>query len=182
MARQPAIDISIFFIVTLQAHPHAPLFVRQPVKVLDLPVAFPAGNFTVDMALMIEQDMLGYIVNLFPRSGGLGIEVFVLLLNPGVPFDDVVMAVQTEFHRRHSRKIGVGHIGVAILALNLLDTAVDVVAERYRLFRAYIRGITIKELEEENDSQPSKQGKEQRPPIAFQRYHEAVISGEVICH
>jgi hypothetical protein len=54
VARQPAIDIGILFIVTFQAHPHTPLFVRQPVKVLNLPVAFLAGNFTVDMPLMIE--------------------------------------------------------------------------------------------------------------------------------
>ena len=136
MTRQPAIDVSILFIVAFQAHPHAPLFVRQPVKVLNLPVAFPAGNFTIDMALMIEQDMLGYIVNLFPRSGGLGIEVFVLLLNPGMFFDDIIVAVQTLFHRWNAGVVGIGNIGVTVLALDLLDTAVHGVAEGDRLFRA----------------------------------------------
>ena len=105
MTRQPAIDIGILFIVTFQAHPHAPFFVRQSLNVLNLPVAFLAGDFPVDVPLMVEQDVLGHIVNLFPRRGGLGIEVFVLLLNPGVFFDDVIMAVQTLFHRRNARKI-----------------------------------------------------------------------------
>ena len=136
MTRQPAIDVSILFIVAFQAHPHAPLFVRQPVKVLNLPVAFPAGNFTIDMALMIEQDMLGYIVNLFPRSGGLGIEVFVLLLNPGMFFDDIIVAVQTLFHRWNAGVVGIGNIGVTVLALDLLNAAVHGVAEGDRLFRA----------------------------------------------
>ena len=138
MARQPAIDVSILFIVTFQAHPHAPVFVRQPVKVLNLPVAFPAGNFTVNMTLMIEQDMLGYIVNLFPRSGGLGIEVFVLLLNPGMFFEDIIVAVQTLFHRWNAGVVGIGNIGVTVLALDLLDTAVHGVAEGDRLFRPQV--------------------------------------------
>ena len=105
VARQPAIDVGILFIVTFQAHPHAPIFVRQSLNVLDLPVAFPAGNFTVDMALMIEQDMLGHIVDFIPGGGCFGVEILVLLLDPGMFFDDIIMAVQTLFHRRDARKV-----------------------------------------------------------------------------
>jgi hypothetical protein len=46
---------------------------------------------------------------------------------------------------------------VAILALNLFDTAVDVVAERYWLFWSYISGVTIKEKEKQNNSKARKQ-------------------------
>ena len=74
-------------------------------KVLNLPVAFPAGNFTIDMALMIEQDVLGHIVDFHPGGGGLGVEILMLLLDPGMFFDDIVMAVQTLFHRRNARKV-----------------------------------------------------------------------------
>ncbi len=105
MTRQPAIDVGIFLIMTFQAHPHAPIFVRQPLQVLNLPVAFPAGNFTVDMPLMIEQDVLGHIVDFHPGGGGLGVEILMLLLDPGMFFDDIVMAVQTLFHRRNARKV-----------------------------------------------------------------------------
>ena len=66
MACQPAIDVGVAFIVTFQAHPHAPLLVRQAVIVLNLSVALLAGNFAVDVALMIEQDMFGHIVDFFP--------------------------------------------------------------------------------------------------------------------
>ena len=105
MTRQPAIDIGILFIVTFQAHPHAPFFVRQSLNVLNLPVAFLAGNFAVDVPLMVKQDVLGHIVYFHPGGGGLGVEVFVLLLDPGMFFDDVIMAVQTLLHRRNARKI-----------------------------------------------------------------------------
>ena len=105
MTRQPAIDIGIFFIVTFQAHPHAPIFVRQSLQVLNQSVAFPAGNFAVDVALMVEQHVFRYVVYLDPGRRGLGVEILVLLLNPGMFFDDIVMAVQTFSHRRNARKI-----------------------------------------------------------------------------
>ena len=136
VTRQPAIDIGILLIVAFQAHSHPPLLVRQSLNVLNQTVAFLAGNFAVDVPLMIEQDVLGHIVDLFPGSRGLGVEVFVLLLDPGMFFDDVVMAVQTFFHRRNARMIGIGNIGMTVLTLDLLDAAVHRVAERYRLFRS----------------------------------------------
>jgi hypothetical protein len=109
--------------------------------------------------------VLRQVVDLTPRSRGVGVEIFMFLLNPGMLFDDVVMAVQAQFHRRQSRKIGVSHVRVAILALNLFDTAVHVVAERYGLFWANIRGVTVKQIEKENDCEARKQGEEQRPPV-----------------
>ena len=105
MTRQPAIDIGFALIVTFQAHPHAPLLVRQPVKVLNLPVAFPAGNFAVDMPLMIEQDVLGHIVDFLPGSGCSGVVILMLLLDPGMFFDDIVVAVQTFSYCRYTGKI-----------------------------------------------------------------------------
>jgi hypothetical protein len=50
--------------------------------------------------------------------------------------DNIVMAVQTFFHRRDSGMIGIGHEGVAILTLDLLDPTMNVVAERNRLLRS----------------------------------------------
>ena len=68
----------------------------------------------------------------------MGVEVFVLLLDPGMLFDDIVMAVQTLFHRRNARLIGICNIGMTVLALDLLDPAVNGMAERDRLFRSEI--------------------------------------------
>ena len=145
MARQPAVYIDFPFKVTGDALLHVPYFVRQSVQVLNLAVALLAGYLFVDMPLMVEEDVLGQVVDLTPRSQGVGVEIFMFLLNPGMLFDDVIMAVQAQFHRRQSRKIGVGHVRMAILALNLFDAAVHVVAERYWLLWSYISGVTIKE-------------------------------------
>ena len=168
--------------MTCDALLHVPYFVRQPVQVLNLTVALLAGYIFVNMPLMVEEDVLRQVVDLTPRGRGVGVEIFMFLLNPGMLFDDVVMAVQTQFHRRQSRKIGVGHVRVAILALNLFDTAVDVVAERYWLFWSYISGVTIKEKDKQNNYKARKQGEEQRPPVAFQRWQETVICGKLIGH
>ena len=83
-----------------------------------------------------EQDMFGHIVDFYPGGRGIGVEILVLLLNPGMFFDDIVMAVQTLFHRRNARVIGIRNIGVTILALDLLDAAVHSMAEGNRLLRA----------------------------------------------
>jgi len=66
----------------------------------------------------------------------LGVEIPVLLLDPGMFFYNIVMAMQTLFNGGNAREIRVGHVGVAVLALYLLDATVHIVAERYRLFRA----------------------------------------------
>ena len=54
---------------------------------------------------MVEQHVFRYVVYLDPGRGGLGVEIPVLLLDPGMFFDDIVMAVQTLFHRRNAGKI-----------------------------------------------------------------------------
>ena len=99
-------------------------------------MAFAAGNLGIDMALMIKQYMLGYIIHLDPGGRGFRVEVIVLLLDLRVIFNDVIMAVQALFHRRDARESGVGDVGVAELALDLFDSDVHVMAEGDRLFRA----------------------------------------------
>ncbi len=64
------------------------------------------------------------------------VEIFMFLLDLRVSFDDVIVAVQTFFHRGNAREIGVGHVGMAVLALDLLDATVHIVAEGNRLLRA----------------------------------------------
>ena len=91
--------------MALDTHPHPPILIRQSLQILNLPVTFPAGDLGVDMSLMIEQHMLGYIIYLDPGGGSLGVEVLVLLLDLRVSLNDVIVAVQTLFHRRDAREI-----------------------------------------------------------------------------
>ena len=119
---------------------HEPFLGGQALRIFHLPVTLPAGNFAVDMSLMIEQHMFGYIIYLYPGRRGPAVEILVFFLDPGMFFNNIVVAMQTFFHRRNSRKIRVGHIWVAVLALYLFDPAVHIVAEGDRLFRAETEG------------------------------------------
>ena len=105
MARQPAIDIGVFLIVAFQTHSHLPVFGRQAVHILNRTVAFPAGDFFVNMALMVEQDVFRHVVDLDPGRWCLGVEIFMFLLDLRVLFNNIIVAVQTLFHRRDARKI-----------------------------------------------------------------------------
>ena len=60
----------------------------------------------------------------------------MFLLDLRVIFNNIIVAVQTLFHRGDAREIRVGNVRVAVLALNLFDTCMDIVTEGYRLFRS----------------------------------------------
>ena len=97
-------------------------------------MAFLTSDFTVDMALVIKQHVFGYIIDLHPRGRGIGIKIAMFFLNLWMLDDDVIMTVQAFFHGRHPGKIGIRHIRMAVLALYLFDTGVNIVAERNGLF------------------------------------------------
>jgi len=71
---------------------------------------------------------------------------------------------------------------MTVEALDLLDSHVQLMTEGDGLFRANIRGITIKEIEKENDSKGRKEGEEQGSPVALQCSQEAINCAELICH
>ena len=79
--------------MAFQTHSHPPDLLRQSVQVFNLPVTFPAGDFAVDMALMVEQYMLRHIIDFHPWCRCLGVEILVFFLYPRVLGDDVVMTV-----------------------------------------------------------------------------------------
>jgi hypothetical protein len=136
MACQPAIEVGIFLLMTLDALTHIPDFLGQALKVLHLAVTFGAGNFTVNMALVIEEHVLGHIVEFYPRCWRIGVKILVFLFYPGMFGNNIFMAVQAFFHGRYSGVIGIGHVGVAVLTLDLFDSTVNIVAEGNRLLRS----------------------------------------------
>jgi len=66
MACQPAVKVGIFLPVTLDAFAHTPNFLRQALQVLYLTVTFGAGNFLVNVALVIKQHVFGHIIDFYP--------------------------------------------------------------------------------------------------------------------
>ena len=85
------------------------------------------------MTLMVEKYMFGNVIDLHPGSRSVGVKVLMFFLNPGVPGNNVIMAVQTFFDRRQAGKIGIGDIRMTILTLDLFNAAVNIMAEGYRL-------------------------------------------------
>ena len=105
MACQPAIHVGALFEMTRDTLVHVPGFMRQALKVLHLSVAFGAGNFAVDVALVIKQHVFGHIIDLYPRRWRICVKVFVFLFYPRMIGNNVVVAVQTFFHRRYTGMI-----------------------------------------------------------------------------
>ncbi len=159
MTRQPAVHIGALFKMACNALIHVPGFVRQALQVLHLPVAFGAGNFTVNMALVIEQHVFGHIIDFDPGRWRVGVKVFVFLFNPGVVGDNIVMAVQAFFHRRDSGMIGISHVGVTVLALDLFHPAVDIVTKRNRLLWP---NVAVRHLVKQENKHRNGQSGDQR--------------------
>lgn len=93
MACQPAVEVGIFYSMTLDTLTHAPNFLRQPLKRLHLAVTFLTNDFAVNMTLVIKQHVFGYIIDLYPWSRGFGVEVLMFLFDPGVVGNNILMTV-----------------------------------------------------------------------------------------
>ena len=61
--------------------------------------------------------------------------------------------------------IGIFNKGMTELTLDLLYPHMNLMAEGNRLFRAYVGGVTIEKVQEQNDGRGGEEGEEQRPPV-----------------
>ena len=138
--------------MAVHTEPHLEAVTIESVHGLHRTVAFLASKIFPYVPLMIKQYMLGKVVHFLPRCGGLAVEVPVLFLNPGMFGNNILVTVQTLLHRWQSRVVGITHIGVTVEALDLFHPDVQLVTERYGLFRADVCSETIKEIEKQNDS------------------------------
>jgi len=134
MTGQPAVQIGPFTFVTFNAESHFESFPPNSIHGLDLSMAFLASDLLFDVSLMIEQDVFRNIEDFFPGCRRPGVKIFMFLLDPGVIGNDVFVTVQAFFNRGNSRINRPFHIRMAEAALDRLDTGMDPVAERDRLF------------------------------------------------
>jgi len=51
------------------------------------------------------------------------------------------------------------------LTLDLLYPHMNLMAERNRLLRAYVGGVNIEKIKEQDDGEGGKEGEEQGPPV-----------------
>ena len=166
MARQPTSQICIVLFMTIDTKPHLESFCRNPIHILDLSVAFFAFEVSFDVPLVVEQNMFRKIESLLPWCRGLGVKIFVFLLNPRMIGNDIIVTIEAFFNRRQPRMDRPSHIRVAELALNRLDTGMDPVTERNGLFRAdTCRRRGIKKIEKTKNQKDTESAPEQRHPV-----------------
>ena len=61
--------------------------------------------------------------------------------------------------------IRISDIGMTKLTLDLLYPHMNLMAERNRLFRAYVGGVNIEKIKEQDDGKGGEEGEEQGPPV-----------------
>ena len=66
-------------------------------------------------------------------------------------------------------------IGMAKLTLDLFYPHMNLMAERNRLLRAYVGGVPIEKVKEQDDGRGGKEGEKQRPPVPLHRLQETVL-------
>ena len=136
MTGQPAAQVDLFFPVAFDTKTHFEALAFQAVHRLDFAVARFAGDLLFNVALMVKQDMLGQFVYLDPRRWRIAVEIVVFFKYFRVIGDDIIMAVETFFHRREPRMDGASHIGMTVLAGDGLMSRMQPMTEGDGLVRA----------------------------------------------
>jgi hypothetical protein len=144
--------------MAVHTEPHLEAVTLESVHFLHRTVAFLAGNFFPYVPLMIEQYVLRNVVYFLPRGGRFVVEIPVLFLNPGMIGNDVLVTVQTLFHRRYSRKIGGARVWMTIETLDLFYADMQLMAERNRLLGADVGGVIIEKIEKQHGSKGRQEG------------------------
>ena len=134
MTRKPAIQVCLFFLVTLNAESHPEMNPFDPVHGLYNPMAFLAGYLLFYMPFMSENHMFRKIIDLPPWCGSTGIKIPMLFFDLRVVGNYIFMTVDAFFDGRNPRMFGTVHIGMAKFTADLLDTRMNSVAKGDRLF------------------------------------------------
>ena len=115
MTCQPAIQIYLSLPVALDTKPHLKPHSLNAVHGLDQAMTLFTCYTFPDVALVVKEGKFRKIVNLYPWYGSLGLQIFMLSSYLRMIGDNVVMTVETFFHRRYSRKGGASHVRVTKL-------------------------------------------------------------------
>jgi len=167
VACQPAVQLSVFLLVTRDAKTHLEVYRPQPVHGLYLAVAIGAVQLTPnDVRLVIELYVVRHVIDLNPRHRGVGVVMLPFFNNLRVLGNDVVVAEKTFLHCRESRPSGTIDKRMAEAAVDLFDSGMHPVAEINRLLRTDppIR-INVVEIQHCGD-QYGRPGQPQTPPYS----------------
>jgi hypothetical protein len=99
MTCQPAVKVNLLFPMAINTESHFKTVTLEPMHSLHRAVALLTGNLLPYVALMIKQYMLREVVHPLPGSRRFVVEIPVFLLDPGMVGNDVLVTVETFFHR-----------------------------------------------------------------------------------
>ena len=100
---QPAPQVGLSLAVALDTKSHVESFTFQSIHLLDLTVARFTSDFLLNVSHVVEQHVLGQLIDFHPRGGGTAVILVMFFLDLWMIGDDVVVAVQTFFYRWQSR-------------------------------------------------------------------------------
>jgi hypothetical protein len=146
VASQPTVEVGLLFFVTGNAEAHFEIYAFDPVHGFHFPMALGAGNLLLDMPFVVKHHVFSQIIGLSPRRGCSRIEILVLFFDLGMTSNDIFMAIEAFFHRRHTWMFGASHIGMTELTLDKLYPRMEMVAKWYGLLRANILRRNIEEI------------------------------------
>jgi len=96
VASEPAVNLSIFLLVTVDAELHLKVHGPQPVHGLHLSMAVRAIELApYDVRLVVELDMVRYVINLDPGHGHFVVIVFSFFHKLRMLRDDILVAKKT---------------------------------------------------------------------------------------
>ena len=160
MTRQPAIQGGLFFPVTLETKAHLKRYSFEPVYGFYHTMTNLALYRFFNVPFVIEKNMFREIIDFEPRDRCPAVEVLVFLPDFRVIGDHILMTVEALLHRRNPRKGRTSHIGMAELALDILHTSMNPVAEGDGLFRAETRcRVNIEKIEKARKENQAAYGK-----------------------
>jgi hypothetical protein len=134
MTCQPTIQVNLSLPVARDTKTHFKSYSLDAVHGFNLPMAFSTGHAFPDMTLVVKESKLRNIVNLYPRYRRLRLKIPMLFSYFRMVGNNVLVTIETLFHRRYPRKGGAIHIRVTKLTGYSLYSRMHLMAKRYRLF------------------------------------------------
>jgi hypothetical protein len=152
MARQPAIELGVSLLMTIDTKSHLEIHLDQTIHLFYIPMALGTIDPLLDVPLMIELNVVGYIKDSNPGDRNLFFEMGPQLLDLWMLGNNVFVAEQAFPHCRNPCLSGSLHKGMTEPATDLLDSCVNPVAKIDRLFWTDgSMGINIKEIEHRHE-------------------------------
>jgi hypothetical protein len=138
MTRQPAIQLGIISLMTVDAKAHFEIHRHQAVRLLDISMACGAIDPRFDVRLMVELHVVGNVKNPHPRDRRFRIQAPSLFHDLGMLGNNVLVAEKAFAYLRNPRMVRPLHKRVTEATVDFFHPRMDSVAKINGLLRPQI--------------------------------------------